>query len=172
MFKTAVKIVAIVATVLWIAWIVSSGVMDYQFDKNCRQYLVRAANASCVELAIEDLEKALDYAESKNLTKGIVSIFLEQPKNDIGYWYRNIYEALNELKSLSPEASTLGKTNALMQLKETLLTDDATATTPSDIGLYPHNKAYFWWGMVTSFVMILCWLILWKMYRDDHPCWR
>ena len=78
-----------------------------EFNVNCEQYIKRAADASTVETAVSELEKAISYAEENNLTDGVVSIFLHQPRNDIGFWYNNITEAYEELKNLPEEGRFL-----------------------------------------------------------------
>ena len=62
-------------------------VASISFDMKCTQYLKRAGDANTVELASLNLETAKSYLEIRNLTNGIVSIFLRQPENDIEFWY-------------------------------------------------------------------------------------
>ena len=136
----------IISVICICGWITVRTVKNVSFDKNCIQYIERAANANTVELAKEELKKAISYAESKNLTKGRVSIFLNQPKNDIGYWYKNLKTSYEELENLPSDASTVEKTNALMNLRETLTdstADGTIATYPDGISIYPNNKIYF-----------------------------
>ena len=136
----------IISVICICGWITVRTVKDVSFDKNCIQYIERAANANTVELAKEELKKAISYAESKNLTKGRVSIFLNQPKNDIGYWYKNLKTSYEELENLPSDTSTVEKTNALMNLRETLTdstADGTIATYPDGISIYPNNKIYF-----------------------------
>lgn len=156
---------AIIATLIFGAWSVVRIVKYVQFETNCTQYLKRAADASSVETAKEQLGRAISYAESQDLTEGVVSIFLHQPKNDIGYWYRNMTEAYTELENLPEDASQLEKTNVLMKLRETLTdqSDSGTSVTvPSGISIYPNNVAYFWWGLISAIACIVLWIkVLW-----------
>ena len=153
-----VKALVIVATLVFCAWSTVRIVKAVQFDMNCTQYIKRAADANTVELAKEELAKAISYAEENNLTEGVVSIFLHQPKNDVGYWYKNLTEAYAELENLSEDATSLEKTNLLMKMRESL-TDEkqsgVSVTMPDGISIYPKNIVYFWWG-VLSFVFCLC----------------
>lgn len=128
-----------------------------QFSINCEQYLKRASDANTVENASMNLSKAIKYLEAHDLTNGIVSIFLHQPSNDIGYWYSNLKSALNELNSVKPEASQLEKTNILMKLRETLIDEGKgiVVTTPEGISIYPHNCVMFWIGTVSLVLMFL-----------------
>ncbi len=72
---------AIIATIVFGVWSTVRIVKAVQFDTNCAQYIKRAADSNTVETAKEELAKAISYAEENNLTEGIVSIFLNQPKN-------------------------------------------------------------------------------------------
>ena len=91
MFLVVFSVVVLVALgVLRAAWCIS-------FEMHCDQYLKRAADANTVELAKANLAKALKYIENNNLTDGVVSVFLKQPKNDIGFWYSNLKSSLDEL---------------------------------------------------------------------------
>ena len=87
---TVFLVFAIIFTVLFLAVATVATVKGIVFDMNCTQYLKRAADANTVELAKDELEMAISYAEEEDLTEGIVSIFLHQPQNDIGFWYNNM----------------------------------------------------------------------------------
>lgn len=123
---------------------------NYGFNMGCEQYLKRAADANTIELAQENLEVALKYVEKHDLTDGIVSLFLHQPKNDINYWYRNLNSSIDELNKVTDETTQLEKSNILMKLRETLTdveggeTGGTCITHPSGIEVYPLNKLFFW----------------------------
>lgn len=160
-------VLAIIATIVFGAWATVRIVKAVQFDTNCTQYLKRAADANTVERAKEELEKAISYAEKNNLMEGCVSIFLHQPKNDIGYWYQNITEAYEELENLPEDATSLEKTNVLMKLRETLTDESESGTSvtiPNGISIYPENIAYFWWGLLSC---IFC-MGLWPVALLDY----
>lgn len=118
-----------------------------EFKQNVTGYLKRAADANTIELANEELLKALDYLEENNLTGGYTSILYKTPDEDISFWYRNLKASQQELQNLETE-SALEKTNVLMKLRETLLDadEDADVTVPDGMAVYPHNK--FWAGMM------------------------
>ena len=160
---------AIIATVVFGAWTTVRIVKDVQFDTNCKQYLKRAADANTVETAKEELAKAISYAEENKLTEGVVSIFLHQPKNDVGYWYKNMTEAYAELENLSEDATSLEKTNVLMKLRETL-TDEkesgVSVTVPEGISIYPNNVLYFWWGLLSFIVCCGLWIMYWVAWLN------
>ena len=157
---------AIIFTVLFLAVDTVVTVKGIVFDMNCTQYLKRAADANTVELAKDELEMAISYAEEEDLTEGIVSIFLHQPQNDIGFWYNNMKEAYSELENLPEDATPLERTNVLMKLRESL-TDETdsgiSVTMPSGISLYPYNAMYFWIGSISAILAIICW-ILWFVF--------
>ncbi len=174
MGKTAkiLMVFAIIATIVFGAWSTVRIVKFVQFETNCSQYIKRAADANTVETAKKELAKAISYAEENNLTEGIVSIFLHQPKNDLGYWYKNMTEAYTELENLPEDATSLEKTNVLMKLRETL-TDESesgvTVTIPEGISIYPSNVSYFWWGLLSGIFCLGLWtmvLVAW-MYDWD-----
>ncbi len=156
-----VLIFAIIATLIFCAWATTRIVKNVQFELGCSQYIKRAADANTVELAKKELAKAISYAEENNLTEGVVSVFLHQPKNDVGYWYKNMTEAYAELESLPEDTTSLEKTNVLMKLRESL-TDSSkskvTVTVPDGISIYPANVLYFWWGMLSLIAMLVLWL--------------
>lgn len=158
-----IKTFAIIATLIFCAWSTVRIVKAVQFDMNCTQYIKRAADANTVELAKEELAKAISYAEKNNLKEGVVSIFFHQPKNDVGYWYKNMSEAYAELENLPENATSLEKTNVLMKLRESL-TDDkksgVSVTMPEGISIYPRNIAYFLWGSLSSIFCLVLWLMV------------
>lgn len=161
---------AIVSTVIFCIWGGVRIAKSISFDKNCTQYLKRAADANSVEMAKEELGKAISYAESQQLTEGIVSIFLHQPKNDIGYWYSNMVTAYEELENLPENSTPLEKTNVLMKLRETLTdnnSDGTTVTVPNGISIYPNNVGYFWWCIITSITCLLFWIVFMIVWVND-----
>ena len=161
-FKSIFLILAIVCSIVFCVWSVIRIVKAVQFDLNCEAYLKRAANANTVEMAKEELAKAIKYAEENNLTEGIVSIFLKNPANDIGFWYKNITAAYDELKNLPEDSTPLERTNVLMKLRESLTdrSDGGTAViVPDGITIYPDNVLYFWWGLLSCTALCVFWIL-------------
>lgn len=153
-------VLAIIFSLLFGMW---AGIRIYssiQFDHQCEAYLKRAADANTVEIAKDNLAKAIKYAEDNNLTKGIVSVFMHNPKNDIGFWYDNMKACYEELDNLPEDASSLERTNMLMKLRESLVdTGESTSVTvPDGISIYPHNVMYFWWGWITLILASVFWI--------------
>lgn len=156
-------LLTIVAMLALFGWGTARVIKAISFDQNCGQYLKRAADANSIEMAKEELGIAISYAESHGLIEGTVSIFLHQPKNDIGYWYRNMKEAYKELEEVPEDTSRMEKTNILMKLRETL-TDEGEngveVTIPDGISIYPNNVSYFLWSII-SFIATCIFGVLW-----------
>ncbi len=125
-----------------------------EFKQNCSGRLERAANSNTVELAVKELNAAIQYAESKGDTTGYTSVIYRTPDEDVEYWYNNLCASRQELLNLPDSTSTLEKTNTLMKLRETL-TDTGEHGSyviyPEGLQFYPHN---FLWGILRWFIWI------------------
>lgn len=146
----------ILSVISFFSWATVRIVHTYQFDANCTQYIKRAADASSVDVAKRELGKAIEYCEENGLTEGIVSIFLKQPKNDIGFWYENMKVAYAELEALPEDSTPLEKTNVLMKIRESLTENGENSSyvsTPEGIEIYPNNVLYLLW---VTFSLIGC----------------
>jgi len=149
------KILGTILLVLGFGFLLSFAIMGLcwriSYNMKCEQYLKRSADANTVVLAKQNLDNAIQYLERNQLTNGIVSIFLRQPKNDIGYWYLNLKSASSELSKVTDQTTQLERSNLLMKLRETLLDTSETGaeiTCPSGISIYPYNALFFWIYMV------------------------
>ena len=162
-FKSIFLILAILFTVVFCVWGTVRIVKYVQFTLECEAYLKRAADSNTVELAKGELAKAIDYIEKNDLTDGIVSIFLKNPANDMGFWYKNLKSAHDELINLPEDASQLEKTNVLMKLRESLTDRDDSGGTkviaPMGIEIYPANAMYFWWSTVSCVALCVFWTL-------------
>ena len=147
---------------LLILMLAGAGAVIYKridFKQNCSGRLERAANANTVELAVKELDAAIQYAESKGYTSGYTSVVYNTPDEDVEYWYNNLCASRQELVNLPDSSSTLEKTNTLMKLRETLTDTGENGTQviyPDGLQFYPHN---FLWGVVRWFVWIALLLI-------------
>ncbi|MEL6660196.1 MAG: hypothetical protein AAFY48_02670 [Bacteroidota bacterium] len=114
-----------------------------QFKQNVSGYLKRAADANTIELAEQELTKAITYLEANNLTSGYTSVLWQTPDEDIDYWYRNLKASQLELQTLESE-SALEKTNVLIKLRETLVDvgESTKVTVPDGLSVYPNNKLW------------------------------
>ncbi|MDX1349186.1 MAG: hypothetical protein R3279_03000 [Putridiphycobacter sp.] len=124
-----------------------------EFKQNVSGYLKRAGDANTIDLAHEELSKALLYLEANNLTKGHTSILYKTPDEDIDFWYRNLKASQSELENLESE-SALERTNVLIKLRETLLdTGEKTkVTVPKGLAVYPNN---FTWALLMWLAIIV-----------------
>jgi len=153
----------IVSCLLFLVWGGFRIYKSYDFNIGAGGHLKRAADANTVELATKEMEIAISYIESKNLTSGYTSIFIKTPDEDLGFWYTNLKSSLAELKSVNASASQLEKTNLLIKLRETLLDngESTSITCPEGISIYPYNLLCFIWGWASyifafiSFVWML-----------------
>lgn len=130
-----------------------------EFKQNCSGRLERAANANTVELAVKELDAAIQYAEAKGYTSGYTSVLYKTPDEDVEYWYNNLCASRQELVNLPDSSSTLEKTNTLMKLRETLTDTGENGTQviyPDGLQFYPHN---FLLGIVRWFIWIVLVLI-------------
>ena len=131
------------------------------FKQNCSGRLERAANANTVELAVKELDAAIQYAEANGYTTGYTSVIYRTPDEDVEYWYNNLCASRQELLNLPDSTSTLEKTNTLMKLRETLTDNGEYGTRviyPHGLQFYPNNFLYgilrlFIW---ITFIVIFC----------------
>lgn len=136
------RAILICSLALIVIWTVIRGLAEIRFERGCEGHLKRAADANTIELAIQETQTAVDYMEAQGLTAGYTSVIYTTPDEDIGFWHQNIKASLEELKSVSPEATPLVKSNVLLKLRETLLDHGQhgdTVTAPTGISVYPFN---------------------------------
>jgi len=136
----------IVSIVMLFIVSIVGGFWSINFDRKCSGYLKRAADANTVELAARELDKAIQYMERNELTKGVTSVLYYTPDEDIGWLYENLKKSANELADLPSNATPLEKSNMLMKLRETLLDHgdkgSTSVTMPPGIHKYPYNVGF------------------------------
>jgi len=142
--KNLIALGLIILSITLVGFRIQKGIV---FDQNVSGILKRAADANTIDLAKQELGKAITYLEKNNLTSGHTSILWETPDEDIGFWYQNLKASHTELENLK-SVSALERTNVLMKLRETLLdTGEKTkVTVPEGLPVYPNNK--FWAGLM------------------------
>ena len=114
------------------------------FNQNCGGYLNQAANANSVELALERLNIAIEYAENNDMTEGYTSVLWKTEDDNVGYWYRNLKTCQEELENCL-ESSQLEKTNVLLKVRESLTDVGEKGTVlnkPNGISRYPNNALF------------------------------
>lgn len=141
---------------------------DRNFKENCVDHLTKATNTDSVETAKEELEKAIFFVETKNLTQGNTSIFLNKPENDIGYWYENLKSCYKDLEILPENLNPSEKRNALMKLRKSLLdcstTNSIRVKLPKNISSYPNRLSFL--GLFLFIIGVLVVHII-DWYDDD-----
>ena len=154
--KNSVGFVLILAACVVFGFRISKNI---EFKQNVKGYLKRAADASTVQLANEEISKAINYLEVNDMTTGYTSVLYKTPDEDIDFWFRNLKASQHELQALKSE-SALEKTNVLIKLRETLLdTGEKTkVTVPKALHLYPNNKVWAWLKALA--VLCLFWGII------------
>jgi len=143
--STFQKVMFFLGVIMALFWSVGRivGCVTYDIDVGSR--LKRASDANTVELAQQELDAAIKGIKERRLTSGYTSVLYNTPDEDLGFWYKNIKSASDELKQLPPESSQLEKTNVLMKLRETLLDSGEkgmSVTAPSGVSIYPNNVLY------------------------------
>ncbi len=150
-------VVAALGFLLFALWGGVRVVSDIGFVQDCEGYLKRAADANTVELAAVELAKAVEYAKNNNLTSGFTSVMYRTPDEDVGFWYRNLAQSLEELQKVKPDTAQLERTNVLMKLRETLMDTEGghmSVTVPPGLSVYPQNVGLAWLGWVSAFMAV------------------
>lgn len=132
-------------------------IKSIRFNQDCKGYLKQTADANSVELALDRLNRAIDYVETNNLISGYTSIIYRTEDENIEFWYNNLLTCKQELTECI-ESSQFEKTNVLMKVRESL-TDQSEGgtviTCPPGLSRYPNNKmfAFFnFFGLLIAFV--------------------
>ena len=164
------KSVVVALILSFVAYLATTGILEIQFDRGCEGYLKRAADSNTVELAKENLEVAVKYAEGNNMTNGYTSVVYRTPNEDVGFWYKNLSASLVSLREVGPETGQLERSNILMKLRETLLDHTSSGdkvTVPEGISRFPNNRLLVVWA-IASFVLSIVGLAKWKNGDLDY----
>jgi len=153
---------AIIFTILSLVWSTARIVASVHFSQDCGGILKQAADASDLNLAAERLQIAIAYIEKENLTSGYTSVLYKTPDEDVGFWYKNLNSALDELKKVQVDsnATSLEKSNVLIKLRETLLDNGESGTSltvPDGISVFPSNSLWAFLGLMFWFLCITFW---------------
>lgn len=167
--KSAWLVLAIVWSVVLVGFIGLQVVQCELFSIRCGGYLERASNANTVEIAEAQLTTALAYLVKHEMTEGYTSVVYRSPGEDVGYWFNNLKASCQELRSLRPSASGLEKSNMLIKLRETILSQGehgGYVTVPPGIAQFPNNAFYCWVSVLLMFLTAVAW-VLW-MATDSY----
>lgn len=155
--KTVIKsILAVFAAAILTFTIVKS----VSLKTNCIEYLKLTADANTVDMATQQLQKAIHYLEANNLTTGYTSILWNTPDEDIEFWYKNLKASESELLKVDGTTSSMEKTNLLMKLRETIIENGSkgdSVTFPDGLSRYPNNLG---WAVLNSCALISLFVLL------------
>ena len=110
--------IATILSVLALSIFTITIIKNVSLIQNCTGYLKRASDANTVEIAKEQLQKAIQYLEANNLTNGYTSVLWKTPSEDVEFWYKNLKASESELMKVDSTATSLARTNLLMKLRE------------------------------------------------------
>lgn len=159
------KLILTIACISIVIWGILRIYNAITFDQKCESYLKIAADANSIKLAEQRLAIAVEYCEENHLTSGYTSIFYKTEDDNIEAWYSNLKSSLVDLRSTPEDADQLLISNVLMKLRETLLDNDESGTKvtiPNGISIYPDNRLYFWWIIVSIIAGILAGIAWYK----------
>ncbi|HEY1806062.1 MAG TPA: hypothetical protein VGG45_16430 [Terracidiphilus sp.] len=147
-----------ISLLAFLAWAAARIALGIQFNIGCNDYISQAASSPDPSIAAQRLDAAISYADAHNLTSGNTGIFFTFPKNDVGFWYKRLTDSRAILRALPPGDAPLEVSNTLMRVRETLVEggkDGDAVVSPSGISAFPDNAAFFWWGAVSFFALLL-----------------
>lgn len=162
------KLLATLLLIVGLGLTIPPSIMRIGFTRNCGGHLELAANSNTVATAEKELTIAIEYLERENLTSGYTSVLWQTPDEDIGFWYNNLKASLTELKTLSPDATPLEKSNMLIKLRETILSHGERGeyvTRPEGIHKYPNNGK---WAFATALGAMLILVSIGIFFVDLH----
>ena len=139
-----------------------------EFKQEVSGHLKRAADASTIELAQQELSTVIAYLEKNNLTSGYTSVMWKTPDEDIEFWYKNLKASKAELSNLKSE-SALEKTNVLMKLRETLVDSGkkTKVTLPKGLHVFPHNKLWAALSFLAT-LLVISGFVLFAVGADER----
>jgi hypothetical protein len=145
-------IFGIILCLPFIGWASSRIYRDVKFNQECAGYLENAAHANQVKDALPEMENALKYMRDHRMTEGYTSIIYNTQDENVGFWYKNLEAATQELRveAKNEKMSPLEQSNVLLKLHETLKREP-----PSGIEIAPNNSGYCWFGCLSFVVAIV-----------------
>lgn len=102
------------------------------------------------------------------MTEGYTSILYRTPDEDVGFWYNNLRQSLEELKTVTADATKLERSNLLMKLRETILDDGrdgVSVTIPPGMSRFPYNTGFCLWGWLSFILLAVC--VIWALIAYD-----
>lgn len=160
--KIAAQVLTSIIFAASLTFLIYFVVLQISFYQNVTSYLQGAADANSVQLALDRMTPALNFLEETNRTEGYSHLLIKTEKVNVGFWYDNLVSAKKDVEEASNR--TLGKleeSNLLLKLRETILNNDGNVTKPSHIVLYPNQRIFIFFivlsvlAMPISFAMLL-----------------
>lgn len=125
-----------------------------KFNDAIDGHLDNYAESGTLEDAEKNLSLAIAALEDKNLTSGQISIFCKNPNQNIGIWYQNLVSSRDEIHSALAESSA-DQAIILDKQKAGLSSGGKYVRVPQGISIYPYNKLFFWWSIISLLGAIL-----------------
>ena len=164
---------AFIGIILCIPFLFWAGIRTYRsvtFGIDCGGHMERAGSANSIELARQEMEMVVKYADAHNMTSGYTSILYNTPDEDVGFWYNNMKASLEELCKVGAESTPLEKSNILIKLRESLLRhgDKSThITVPEGISVFPNNIAFCFLGVILTIMGVIGALLVWAQIDEN-----
>lgn len=156
-FAVMTAICAVIAIVLS----TMAGVKAFQFYKHCQQHVINAQNAASPEIAIAELDIAIQYAEDTGRTDGYTCKF--NANGDLKLWYTNLLQERANFEGLVGRSSDEFYFVDFQKVQEN--TEDIQF--PSSISTYQTPiLLYFGWFWVAAVIFGLAWLIEGTRYDE------
>ena len=167
----------IVKSIFWISvlsFVIWAGVRidkDYDLDAEGAGHFFRAYKANTVSSALDEWNKGIAFLERENLTEGNTGAFWQTPSDDLEFFYQNVLEMRDFLKTL-PDTLSLesfdqkvisNEGNPVRDLSFTVfdrkaLLERMEATvknSPGGMSIYPHNYSYAIWCWISILLFII-----------------
>ena len=169
--KKFVYILSIIGYTSFLLWGGYRYYKNIHFGFQCERFLNRSADASTIEDASIYLATAIDYCENHDLMSGSTSIIYPTDDDNIGIWYRRLKTSFTFLNSVPSNALPKEKIIALKKLRTVLVITDDTGRTklicPEGISIYPYNREYLVWVIISSILILVSEYIL-SGYKEDE----
>lgn len=145
-----------------------------KFNATIGGYLENYAESGTLEMAEKNLSLALKALENRNLTSGQISIFFNNPNENLEIWYQNLVSSRDDLSSALTESPV--KQSIILDKQKTGLSDGGKyVSKPDGISIYPYNKQFFWWSIISLLGLILSYIvyiILDSNYEKNEPLFK
>lgn len=162
---------SILATIIFLTWAVFRLNALFEFQEEIQGYLQNYVEAGTVDVALDNLNKALQALEEKEMTDGTTGIFREYPNDDVGLWYNNLLKSRNQLIAIENQ-SEYAKSIILEKQRNGLTGNGTSIELPEGISAFPHNKIFFWWGTMSGIAAVVFWGIYFylcdKVEADEY----